>query len=467
MRIQRLEGSQERSILTAVIVSTPVLAQLAPKYKHGMFGSQYSNLIMSWCVEHYSRYQNAPGPTIHQIFANWAETNPQQEVVESVGAFLSLMSYEYQQGEEIHVEYILDIASKMFNLNSIKTFQTELTLAVDQGNLVDAEALIKSWNKVDVAAEDSIAVFNTPAIFQAASEQHLKQKPMIYFPRNTALGEFIRETFEPDSFTAFLASEKRGKSHTLLDLTWRAIQQGRRVAYFGVGDMSRNQIMRRFMARIMRRPFKACRIKVPVGIERMESDKVAVPTFREFDYRLSLNWDHAYKCARKILTESKVPLDNLRMSVHPAGSITASGIRTALLDLQSRLGFSPDVVLIDYADVLGPDNPRDIERSQINKTWEMLRRISQEFHCALVTATQADTGSYEAPVLRRGNFSNDKRKNAHVTAMIGINMSDEEKELGLCRWNFVELREDDFVESKCVHLAGSLAFSHPAMFSCW
>jgi hypothetical protein len=83
----------------------------------------------------------------------------------------------------------------------------------------------------------------------------------------------------------------------------------------------------------------------------------------------------------------------------------------------------------------------------------------------VVTATQTDADSYDAKVLKRGNFSEDKRKYAHVTGMVGINQTDREKAEGLYRLNWVVLRELEFSESKCVWTAGCLAIGNPAIVS--
>ena len=60
----------------------------------------------------------------------------------------------------------------------------------------------------------------------------------------------------------------------------------------------------------------------------------------------------------------------------------------------------------------------DLIPNQINTTWKQLRALSQDRHCLVVTATQANAGSYtrEAPMDRR-SFSEDKRKLAHATGI--------------------------------------------------
>ena len=107
-------------------------------------------------------------------------------------------------------------------------------------------------------------------------------------------------------------------------------------------------------------------------------------------------------------------------------------------------------------------------RDKINETWKQMRSLSQKYHCLVVTATQADAASYETDLIRRRNFSEDKRKYAHVTGMIGINQKDpEEKEKEVMRLNWLKLRDGLYSETRCVYIAGCLSIANPAIRSCW
>jgi hypothetical protein len=85
----------------------------------------------------------------------------------------------------------------------------------------------------------------------------------------------------------------------------------------------------------------------------------------------------------------------------------------------------------------------------------------------VVTATQADAQSYVASTLGKSNFSEDKRKLAHATAIAGINQTDDEKQFQIQRLNWIVLREQEFHTFKCLHVAGCLAIAQPAIKSCW
>ena len=253
----------------------------------------------------------------------------------------------------------------------------------------------------------------------------------------------------------------------LLDMAWRAMQQGRHVAFFEVGDMSEGQIMLRFACRAAKRPLKATTSDKPVwyptSIEHVPDTRFAAVEREERHFEEAMTWKEANQYLK--LTREKYG-NKLKLSTHPNSSISVSGMRS-VLDSWARAGWgSPDVIVVDYADLLSPPaSAGDSERDQINATWKELRALGQETHSLVVTATQSNAESYDAETLSMRNFSGDKRKNAHVTGMVGINQTPDEKLVGLQRLNWVVLRESEFVSERVCHVAGCLSIANPAVHS--
>ena len=77
---------------------------------------------------------------------------------------------------------------------------------------------------------------------------------------------------------------------------------------------------------------------------------------------------------------------------------------------------------------MGYTAPKVLEELKQNEIWKNLRALSQSRNCLVLTATQADAKSYEKNVLTMSNYSEDKRKFAHVTAMYGLNQDKHGRE---------------------------------------
>lgn len=256
-------------------------------------------------------------------------------------------------------------------------------------------------------------------------------------------------------------------SFWLIDMAWRsAIMEKRRTLLYSVGDMSQRQMMRRIVARATKRPLRAGKFECPRKLRRTSGSEIIVDS-EQYSFDESISMAEVNDAIEKnhLKTASKKSI--LKMRCTSAGSTTVKDIRNDIEELV-RNGWVPDVLIIDYADILAPEpGSGDEYRHQINETWKALRRLSQDFHLLLVTATQADAASYGKGLIRRENFSEDKRKLSHVTGCLGINQTEPEKEKGLFRLNWVLLREGTYYESKCVTVASCLAIANPCVTSIW
>ena len=87
--------------------------------------------------------------------------------------------------------------------------------------------------------------------------------------------------------------------------------------------------------------------------------------------------------------------------------------------------------------------------------------------CLVVTGTQADADSYNRRLITRSNFSEDKRKLAHVDGIIGINEDSNDRQQGVTRLNWVVLRDGSNDPYRCLYVAGCREIGNPCILSRW
>ena len=449
------DGSVERLILTGMITNRRVLAAIASRWdERGLFPDKFGNLIGSWCVGHYEKYGIPPGPTIQTKFEKWA-VKTKDETAEVVGKFLARLSNEYETRKKaIKADYVIDEAQDLFKKAQVRLLREELEELEDAGDIKKALEQIRSFDEIQIDTQAGIDVFSDLAAVKNATENP-EADILIRYPG--AVGNFFEDTFSRGHLVSYMGPEKSGKTFRLIDTTYMGIEQGCTVAFFAVGDMNQKQMMRRFLARVCKRPFKPSKFKYPVDFEPGDPPQPALETA---EYKNYLPYDLAEKKFKKFVT--KFGANRLKLFTYPNSSISINGVKSVLLT-ERRRGWVPDIVVIDYADILAPLNGTAETRDQINSTWKGLKALSHEM--LVVTATQSNAASYSAEVLGKINFAEDKRKLAHTNAIIGINSTETEKTLGVSRLNYIVARENEFVETKCVWCAGSLSLCAPIMFS--
>ena len=138
------------------------------------------------------------------------------------------------------------------------------------------------------------------------------------------------------------------------------------------------------------------------------------------------------------------------------------GIFSILRDW-AREDWVADVVVIDYADILAPPAGVRDTLDQIDLTWRQLRRMSQEMHALVLTATQASALAYGSKVkgLGKQHFSGRKTKLAHVNGMVGLISNPEDSKKGIIRVNWVVRRRGRFNENSLMPVAGCLDLAAP------
>lgn len=463
MKIEKRDGSRERSILIGMITDKIVLGRISTKWTEGLFSSSWSNMIGSWCVDYHKKYSEAPGKSIRSIFETWSEKNQDTETIGLIDRFLSSLSDEYEQSaKENNSQHLIDVAAKYFSkIKRTKTIEMAAT-AQDAGDEEKAEEILASYNKVEMGRGEGVCYYNDDEAI-LSTFQRRENSVLIKYPG--ALGEFFGDSLSRDSFIAFFAPEKTGKSWWLMDMAYRAMTKRWRVAYFEVGDMSEDQLRERLAIRATKNPLKAKKLLYPKELTLKDNQIDLATEVRE--YKENISGAMALKACqkmRKIQINSEKPY--FRYSAHPNSTINVKGI-DSILDGWTQQGWIPDVVIIDYADILAPPAGKLEYRDQINTTWKQLRGLSQSRHCLVVTASQADAQSYDSNLITRRNFSEDKRKLAHVTGVVGINVNENEKSLGILRLNWVVRRSEAYQSNRCVYVASCLDLGNPAVKSIW
>lgn len=461
--VKKYKANAERTLLAALILNDSFLEQvhLHQKDNRKPFRSKWSNVIAGWCFDHYAKYQKAPRSAVRNLFEKYAAASRDMDSVEVIESFLVGLSEEFSNPpEEANTDFLVDLASKYFRKVQLERVVREAESALDKDDVDFAESCLASYSGAGFGSTDWIDPTEPETVLDALSG--MEHQSLIQFRGD--LGKFLSPHFERDGFISFVGPEKRGKSFFLLEVVWQAMIQRRRVLYYAIGDMSRKQVIRRLVTRAIRRPLKACVVQRPVSIER-QGKGVTVEMDRR-SYTESISQQEAVRAMRGILKKTGAAKSRLKLKCVAGGVLSASEIERDV-HIFSNSGWIPDVVVADYADLLAPESGSKNwdYRHQVNESWKVMRRISSDHHLLFVTATQAAASSYNSGIIRKNDFSEDKRKNAHVTGMLGINQTTEEKEQGIYRLNWVFLRDGGWTESDVVWTAGCLPLACPCIVS--
>ena len=465
MKQERYDGTLARRVLAGMVTDRAVLARVAEKWSgEGLFDMPWANLVGGWCIKHVRDYDRAPNGQLRSLFEAWAVKNTAEEqIVTGVERFLSFVSDEWSQTEQPTSDYLVDLAKQYFNQVRARRIHNDVEACLENRDIDGAMEKMALADKVELGSNGLIKPVQEVEYETWNQAFHPERKKQMVTSYSDGLDRFFGDAFTRDSLIAFMGSDKSGKSFWLLDVALRAVRNRQRVAYFEVGDLMQDEVLLRMGMRVSHRPYYAGTVKVPIKFEKGEDGVVVSVEERVFD--VGLTAAEAFGAFRR-WCRADMHKDLFRLVCHPIDTVSVDNLRSTLRDWE-RDEWVPDVVVIDYADILAPPFGVKDPLEQIDTTWKALRRMSQELHCLVVTATQSSAAAYseKSTTLGRKHFSGRKTKIAHVNGMVGINYTDKDKEKGVCRLNWVVRRSSEFVSRNSVLVAPCLALANPAVLS--
>ena len=507
------DAQTERCLITAFIISENVCRSLKNVYKEQFFQTKSTREISKWCFEFFERYNTSPYQEIGTILdmkEKSGEVNP--ELGYEISQVLTELSDDYSKRNSLNEQYYIDLGYTYFKKRNFVLFSQQLKSLAEENNLDEAEKAYSSFIKVKEAMSTARDIFSPEGV--TSLRESVINRPPHLFTMPGALGQMIGP-IERETFIGILGREKVGKTYALMMFAIAALRQGLNVAMIETGDLTQDQLDIRFCSYMTKKASREryvgehispvldcllnqmgecdhCKSTTPVVAEDdrgavrfivdIEDDDVLLAHtpctechkdrfLRYNKFKGSIWWEKKNieqwtwpEVKRRTMKFKKRYKGKLITEAFPMRSVTASDIREWCINKQRQEGFVPDVLIVDYPDILLPESNKEY-RHQENDKWMTLRRISQEFHNCVIVATQADAKSYNRETLQLDNYSEDKRKYGHVTHFFGVNKTQKEEMLGCCRFSTLLLREDSVQVAKQVTLLQNLKIGQPNIVS--
>jgi len=506
----------ERLIIVGLINSTEFIQQVRATWDHSLIGSTNLQRIAYWCIEYYDEYNKAPGRTLDDIYYDKRDSGDiPKDRVESLEEDLIDLAEEYD--ETFNLRYALDRAGKYLRKRHLELHQEKVQELLDAGEEDASIELASTYRGHTSVPEDVLDLSDTSTLLKVENLFTGLCTPLLEYPG--ALGKMLNDKMVRGAFVSLMAAEKRGKSFWLLDMAVRATQKRSKVAFFQAGDMTEDQQLKRICSYLTKKPSSdryVGTIYVPVAdclrnqldgcdkderqgnvaafdggefelddirkklnredlleaylnygddyipctnCDEFKEKPLGVPWLRPVTVKEAITVEESKRKIKQFFIEKK---RRFRISTHPNNTLTVSTIKNICNSWERIDGFIPDVIVIDYADLLVAEQTKEFRHAQ-NEIWKNLRALSQYRHCLVLTATQADAKSYEKDLLGMTNYSEDKRKYAHVTAMFGLNQdkNGREKKMGVMRFNELVVREGEFDSTGTVTVLQNLNLGRP------
>lgn len=431
MKIDRkkIDAKPEIDLLTGLIVSDNFVQEIFPILNISYLQISYVRVVAQWCIEYFQKYSRAPYEDIQKIFENNKRVQKlDEDTIEIIEDFLISLNKKFSALENFNERFLLDETKKYLQKRKLEILRDDLSGYLFHDDLENAEQILSAHSKVESLSYEEIDFFHD----EKKVVQKLMEEEEYIFRYPGVLGKMIGPVSRTDFFS-FIGPMKRGKSFWLVDFAIRASLQNLKVLYISL-EMPMKQVIGRLSQNILG------------GTKR--DGLVSVPYFDEQEVKhknvnkKGIKISQIVKKNRKL--DMMVKAGGLKIICYPSRSANLHMIRKKIYEYGSKQQYFPDVVIIDYLDILKPEPnaPRD-KRDVIDDTWSTARGLALEINGIVVTVSQSNRATFSKNVDEEG-VAEDIRKLAHVTHMVALNQTRDEKKANIMRLGMVVGRSEEF-----------------------
>ena len=328
-----------------------------------------------------------------------AKTPQYDSFANALKSLAKLVKKTYQAAD---VRYVKDSTAKFLTKSKLRE------ALIKAGEHWERDEFDNALSVVETAVHDSVRSassslgisFDNPADrikLYATKKAAVKNAP-IDIP---LLDKLMRGGLEPGALGLFLAPAKRGKSLALVQAGCAALTRGLNVACVTLELGSADYAMR----------FDAHFTGLPVNEISANPKQHAKSVFH---------------------TNFKKVRGRLFVQHYGADAVSVGDIHVWLKALQSQKKFAPDVILVDYIDLLRHSTQKGT-RPDVGLTARSLRQLGEDFNCAVWSASQTNRASYPGKRITLQDVAEDIQKVHVADVIIGIAQTDKEKDRGRCR----------------------------------
>lgn len=134
---------------------------------------------------------------------------------------------------------------------------------------------------------------------------------------------------------------------------------------------------------------------------------------------------------KKKYEELKPTLGRLFIKEYPTNTVTVMGLKAHIEKLAITNSFRPDVIIIDYADIMRSSRQFDSLRHELKLVYEELRGLSMELGIPVWTASQSNRGSTDIDVIGLDSISESFGKVMVCDFIVSLSRKPLQKSQGL------------------------------------
>ena len=396
-----------------------------------LYGGQYREIAVR-IYDYLDRYKKAPQDHVADILSdkisseNHRESSLYQDILNSI----------FEVKDRINTEYVMNQLETFVRRQSLRSVAVELTKALTKDteeSLAEADSLIRKANSQTLTLfnpgtrlNDKTKVFN---FFEDANDAY-----------PTGISELDKRGFGPTrkEFWLGIADKKKGKTWMLTHLGKIALMNGLKTLHITL-EVSESIITQRYFMTF----FAMSKRNETYYVNRFRKDslgRLIDLEERPLTPKLSMDNPDIIEQLSIQIDKGSRTLGNIYVKEFPTGSLTVPQLEAYLDNLAERERFVPDLLILDYPDLMKIDSNN--LRGSLDILYKELRGVAVSRNIAIAAVSQSNRSGSGAKKVDAVNVAEAYNKLQNADTVITYSQTDAEKRLGLARLSVIAGRND-------------------------
>ncbi len=421
-----LHGAMQENVLTLLCVSDQHCQLIRNAVPSHLFSTFLYRDIVDRVYDYVDRFKKAPGEHLPDLCEDLLTSKEKGENTKVILMAIRDLS------DGLNEEYVLSQLQHFTRQQQLKLGIMQGAEAIQAGKLDEAEAIIEK------SMRGRLAMFD-PGLGLEGALKKLKEGKDDTQRLVVGIPELDKYGFGPGKkeLHMLMAPPKRGKTWWLVHLAKYALLQHWRVLYITL-EVSEEIIGRRVLQSLFSMTLRETKELYSTVFE-VDSLGRLTGFGKQVLERPAITSPETLKSLGKKIAGFRQK-KNLVIKSFPTASLTMAGLRAYLDALETMHHFSPDLILVDYADLMRVD-PNNY-RISLGTVYKELRGLAVERNLAIATASQTNREGSTAKLINDTHTAEAYSKIADVDAAISYNQTRDERDLKTARLYVMAGRND-------------------------
>ena len=396
----------QRGILYLLKSDQDFYLQIVNLVKPDYFEFPVHGKIYTVVQNYYEKYKKLPNDDFieQELKARKSEKESLHDFTDEL-AYINRLDTSAIDGEN----YYLDIIEKFAKREAMKDAIKQSLILIKEDRMDETEALVRQALTVSRTVDVGQQYFSS---LQARwdrtynAEEADKYKTLL-----PSLNRSLEGGLGNKELAMVIAPPGVGKSLWLVNQAVHSMIEGRKVLYVSL-EMSEDKIAQRF-----------------------DSVTTLIPQSQLKDPSAQLKVDERLSIFRTNFPDSRLVIKEF-----PTGTATVNTLRALLVQLKNYEEFEPDVLIVDYLELLRPVRENQHEYQAQQRIAEELRGLAMETKVLVWTATQTNRQGRSVKIITDAELGDSYGKIRTCDFAVSLNQSEEEFDSGNMRAYVVKSR---------------------------